>query len=242
MILGVLLGRKRYSFRKVIFVLVIVIGVTLFVFKDKYTENDGEDPLLGNILIATSLLMDGLCGATEDRMRSVGKPAPLNFMMYMNFWSSIFMLIGIVVFGEGPKVFAFITKHPEILQYFGIAVVVASFGQIFISSMISNFGPLALSLTTTTRKFFSVCLSVIIFGNQITYRQWGAAVLIFATLIVDALLNKSKKVVVVEEPEISKGSDIRQTSSEEKDKDLNEAITADAIGTPTEGSTIDTRC
>ncbi|XP_037050980.1 solute carrier family 35 member B1 homolog isoform X2 [Bradysia coprophila] len=193
MILGVLIGRKRYSCRKVIFVLTIVMGVMLFIFKDEYTEKDGENPLLGNILIAISLLMDGLCGATEDRMRSVNKPAPLNFMMYMNFWSSIFLLTGVVVFGEGPKVYAFVLKHPEILKFFGIAVVVASFGQIFISSMISNFGPLALSLTTTTRKFFSVCLSVIIFGNHLTYRQWGAASLIFGALIVDALINKPKK-------------------------------------------------
>ncbi len=175
------------------------MGVMLFIFDDNYTEKDGDDALLGNILIAASLLMDGMCAATEDRMRSVSKPAPLNFMIYMNLWSSIFFLIGIVVFGEGPKVYAFITKHPDILQYFGIALVVASFGQIFISSMVTDFGPLALSLTTTTRKFFSVCLSVLIFGHHLTYRQWGAACLIFAALIVDTLVNKPKEVAVVEE-------------------------------------------
>lgn len=210
MILGVLIGRKRYSWRKVGFVLAIVMGVLLFVFKDEYTERDGEDPLLGNILIGTSLLMDGLCGATEDRMRSEAKPTPLNFMMYMNFWSSIFLLIGILIFGEGPKVYAFVGKHPEILQYFGIAVLVASCGQIFISSMVSNFGPLALSLTTTTRKFFSVCLSVIIFGNQLTYRQWGAACLIFGVLIVDAILNKPK---TQEKAEVSNEVEVPQAIS-----------------------------
>ncbi len=222
MILGVLLGRKKYGWRKVLFVLTIVIGVMLFVFKDEYTEKDGEDPLLGNILIATSLLMDGLCGATEDRMRSVSKPAPLNFMMYMNFWSSIFLLIGIAVFGEGPKVFTFVTKHPEILQYFGIAVLVASFGQIFISSMISNFGPLALSLTTTTRKFFSVCLSVMIFGNHLTYRQWGAASIIFGALIVDAVMNKPRQNVVTE-PVVAISEMVDEPiTSEERNADENE--------------------
>lgn len=218
MILGVLLGRKKYSYRKVIFVLTIVMGVMLFIFKDEYTEKDGEDPLRGNILIATSLLMDGLCGATEDRMRSVAKPAPLNFMMFMNFWSSIFLLIGIAVFGEGPKVYEFITKHPEILKYFGIAVVVASCGQIFISSMVSNFGPLALSLTTTTRKFFSVCLSVIIFGNHLTYRQWGAASLIFCALIVDAYMSKKQPKAVVE----SDNSDVPQIGETLNEENLND--------------------
>lgn len=202
MILGVLLGRKRYTFRKVLFVLTIVSGVILFIFKDKYDKKDGEDPLRGNILIAISLLMDGLCGATEDRMRSVSKPSPLNFMIYLNLWSSIFLVIGIVIFGEGPKFLEFVTKHPEILKYFGMAVVVASLGQIFISSMMSNFGPLALSLTTTTRKFFSVCLSVVVHGNILSYRQWGAACIIFGALFLDAFLNKPKK-IVEEEPERS---------------------------------------
>ncbi|KAG4069942.1 hypothetical protein HA402_015166 [Bradysia odoriphaga] len=223
MILGVLIGRKRYSCRKVIFVLTIVMGVMLFIFKDEYTEKDGENPLLGNILIAISLLMDGLCGATEDRMRSVNKPAPLNFMMYMNFWSSIFLLTGVVVFGEGPKVYAFVLKHPEILKFFGVAVVVASFGQIFISSMISNFGPLALSLTTTTRKFFSVCLSVIIFGNHLTYRQWGAASLIFGALIVDALINKPKKNDDADTlPSVTEITEITRTESEKNKNDEKE--------------------
>lgn len=214
MILGVLCGRKRYTISKVIFVLVIVLGVTLFVFKDKYDHKDGEDPLRGNILIGISLLMDGLCGATEDRMRSAGKPAPLNFMIFMNLWSSMFLIVGIVVFGEGPKFFEFVTKHPEILKYFGIAVLVASFGQIFISSMMSNFGPLALSLTTTTRKFFSVIISVIIFGNMLSYRQWGAASIIFGALFLNALFNK-KNVKV--EPLTS---EIPQTAKEEMEVEM----------------------
>lgn len=220
MIFGVLLGRKRYTYRKVLFVLSIVMGVLLFVFKDKYDEKDGEDPLLGNLLIATSLLMDGFCGATEDRMRSVSKPAPLNFMMFMNFWASIFLLIGIAVFGEGPKVVVFVTKHPEILTYFGIAVVVASIGQIFISSMISNFGPLALSLTTTTRKFFSMCLSVVVFGNQLSYRQWGAASLIFVALFLDVLLNKKKveKKEIPEEDCEQETAIVENTNTEENEK------------------------
>lgn len=216
------------------------MGVMLFIFKDEYTEKDGEDPLLGNVLIATSLLMDGLCGATEDRMRSVARPAPLNFMMYMNFWSSIFLLVGIVVFGEGPKVFAFVTRHPEILQYFGIAVVVASFGQIFISSMVSNFGPLALSLTTTTRKFFSVCLSVMIFGNQLSYRQWGAASLIFGALIVDALLNKPKPKVVIE-TEISDVPEIPETTIEKKNVEREQEIPQSSCQ-KMEVWAIDTKC
>lgn len=194
MVLGVLFGRKTYTFRKVIFVMLIVAGVMLFIFKDKYDEKDGEDPWLGNTLIGISLLMDGFCGASEDRMRSVSKPTPLNFMHFVNVWSSGILVIGVVVFGEVPKFIDFVTKHPEILKFLAMAVLVGACGQIFISSMVSNFGPLPLSIVTTTRKFFSVFLSVILFGNTLSVRQWLAAGLIFGALFLDALFNKKTKI------------------------------------------------
>ncbi len=199
MILGVLLSGKRYSYRKVAFVLTIVAGVIVFmIFKDEKSENDDENLLLGNILIATSLLMDGLCGAAQDRMRSVEKPSPLNFMIYMNLWSLIYLLLGIITFGEGPKFVEFVTKHPEIVQYLVVAVLVTSVGQIFISAIITDFGSLVLTLTTTTRKIFSVCLSVIIFGNHLSYWQWGAACLIFGALLIEALSNTTQPSDVLE--------------------------------------------
>lgn len=195
MLLGVLIGRKKYTVRKVILVLLIVCGVAMFIFKENYTEKDGENPLLGNSLIATSLLFDGLCGATEDRMRSIAKPTAFNFMHYLSLWSTGFHIFGVVVFGEGPKFIAFTTRHPDIIKYFIGAVLVGALGQIFISSMVSNFGALPLSITTTTRKFFSVFLSVLIYNNTLSFRQWCATAIIFGALFVDAILNKKMSVV-----------------------------------------------
>jgi drug/metabolite transporter (DMT)-like permease len=127
-------------------------------------------------------------------MRSISKPSPLNFMHFVNLWSSGILIIGVIAFGEGPKFVDFVTKHPEILQYLGLAVIVGACGQIFISSMVSNFGPLPLSIVTTTRKFFSVFLSVILFGNTLSSRQWLAAGLIFGALFLDAIINKKSRI------------------------------------------------
>jgi UDP-galactose transporter B1 len=40
MILGVLLGRKRYPISKYLFVLLIVVGVGIFMFKDSKSDNN----------------------------------------------------------------------------------------------------------------------------------------------------------------------------------------------------------
>ena len=47
MILGVLLGRKRYPLLKYLFVLLIVIGVALFIYKDGKTTAKEGDSIIG---------------------------------------------------------------------------------------------------------------------------------------------------------------------------------------------------
>lgn len=56
--------------------------------------------------------------------------------------------------------------------------------------MVANFGPLACSVVTTTRKFFTVLCSVILFGNVLIPRQWLGAVLVFAGLFADMFYGK----------------------------------------------------
>lgn len=218
MIFGYLLGRKTYSLQKIVFVLLIVAGVILFIYKNKYDEKDGEDPLLGNSLIAISLLMDGFEGASQDRMRQASKPTALNLMYYLNFWSSGILLIGILAFGETSKFIDFVSRYPEILQFFGLSVLVGAVGQYFRSLLIADFGPLPFSIASTVRKFFSVLFSVVLFGNSLSLRQICAAGLIFGVLFLDAILNKGpKKIKIIDEDD---ATTVKLTEINDKTVDL----------------------
>ena len=42
-----------------------------------------------------------------------------------------------------------------------------------------SFGPLTCSIITTTRKFFTILGSVLLFGNVITSMQWVGTLLVF---------------------------------------------------------------
>ena len=53
--------------------------------------------------------------------------------------------------------------------------------QMFIFLTVTEFGPLPCSIMTTTRKFFTVLASVILFGNVMSGRQWIGTVLVCAT-------------------------------------------------------------
>lgn len=66
MILGVILGKKSYALQKYLFVLMIVVGVVLFMYKDKSGGMQSESTFgLGEILLILSLIMDGLTAAIQ---------------------------------------------------------------------------------------------------------------------------------------------------------------------------------
>ncbi|XP_070494650.1 solute carrier family 35 member B1 homolog [Chironomus tepperi] len=202
MLLGVLIGRKTYTMYKYIFVTIVVIGVALFTFKTKYDKKDGEDPILGIIFIGVSLLMDGFLGAFEDRMRSVKKPTPLNLMFYLNSWNSLYAIAYLATTNEGVEFVQFCYRHPIVIRDLSVVVFFGIFGQFCITSMISYYGALPLSITTTIRKFVTVLLSVMIFNNVLTTRQWVAASIIFIALFLDGHFSrkgKKKSKEVIEE-------------------------------------------
>lgn len=197
MILGVLIGRKVYPLRKYLFVLMIVVGVALFMYKDKAGKaaaEAGSGIGLGEILLLVSLACDGITGAVQERMKAEHSTRSGHMMKAMNLWSMIFLGVALVLTGEGLEFIGFISRHPGVIWQILSFCVASAFGQFFIFMCVSDFGPLPCSIITTTRKFFTVLASVIFFGNELMSRQWLGVLLVFAGLFLDGVFGKKKQV------------------------------------------------
>ncbi|XP_068633275.1 solute carrier family 35 member B1 homolog [Battus philenor] len=194
MILGVLIGSKTYPVKKYFFVFLIVVGVALFMYKDheKNISKDSQGIGVGEILLLLSLTMDGLTGAVQERIKSESSPTAYAMMLNTNWWSTIISLIGVLVTGEIFKFITFVAQYPEMLLYLSGFVLMGALGQLFIFYMVAEFGPLPCSVVTTTRKFFTVLTSVIVFGNVLLTRQWIGAILVFSGLFLDIIYSKGK--------------------------------------------------
>ncbi|ETN59885.1 solute carrier family 35 member B1 [Anopheles darlingi] len=192
MLLGVLVGRKSYSIQKYLFVLLIVIGVVLFMFKDGKPNTGAplEHEGLGQLLLVLSLAMDGLTGAIQERMRAHSAPSAQYMMLAMNGWSSLFVSCGLLLSGEGKDFIMFASRHPQLFTHLSLLAITGALGQLFIFMMVSSFGALACSVVTTTRKFFTVLFSVLFFGNTLSGRQWVGALLVFTGLFADMFYGK----------------------------------------------------
>jgi len=191
MILGVLLARKRYPLMKYICVLFIVAGVALFFYKDKKgqaTESTGY----GELLLLLSLTLDGMTGASQDRMRGSYRTQAHNMMFNVNKFSILLLGVMILLTGEIFSFVGFVTRYPYVIWNMMLFSLTSALGQNFIFSTVANFGPLTCSVVTTTRKFFTILFSILFFGNPITNRQSFAVVLVFVGLGLDAKYGKTR--------------------------------------------------
>ncbi|GAV01230.1 hypothetical protein RvY_11971 [Ramazzottius varieornatus] len=194
MVFGALFAHKRYSFRKYLFTLMIVVGVAIFFYEAGKGHSKQEIKAIGygEALLVFSLLMDGVTGATQDRMRSNHKTQANSMMMWMNIFSSIILLAYISVTGEIVEVGDFINKYPYVLEHLLTFSLCSAVGQYFIFATVADFGPLPCSIITTTRKFFTILFSVIFYSNPMSGPQWLATCLVFAGLVCDTKYGKSK--------------------------------------------------
>ncbi|KAL7673211.1 hypothetical protein ACOME3_008079 [Neoechinorhynchus agilis] len=190
MVLGVLFARKRYPLRRYICIFTIVIGVTMFMYDKNRTHKTSETHLVGYLLIGLSLFFDGMTGAIQDMMRSKIKIDAFELMSHMNAWSVIWSSLGVIFFGEISGFVIFMSKHPRIILNLLLLCASGSSGQIFIFFTVQWFGPLVCSVFTTTRKFFTILFSVILFGNTLSVQQWIGATLVFSGLLADNLSKK----------------------------------------------------
>ncbi|XP_036735696.1 solute carrier family 35 member B1 isoform X2 [Manis pentadactyla] len=194
MLLGVTLLKKKYPMAKYLCVLLIVAGVALFMYKPKKVVGMEEHTVgYGELLLLLSLTLDGLTGVSQDHMRAHYQTGSNHMMLNINLWSTLLLGAGILFTGELWEFLSFAERYPTIIYNILLFGLTSALGQSFIFMTVVYFGPLTCSIITTTRKFFTILASVILFANPISSMQWVGTVLVFLGLGLDAKFGKGAK-------------------------------------------------
>lgn len=194
MLLGVTLLKKKYPLAKYLCVLLIVAGVALFMYKPKKVVGMEEHTVgYGELLLLLSLTLDGLTGVSQDHMRAHYQTGSNHMMLNINLWSTLLLGAGILFTGELWEFLSFAERYPGIIYNILLFGLTSALGQSFIFMTVVYFGPLTCSIITTTRKFFTILASVILFANPISPVQWVGTVLVFLGLGLDAKFGKGAK-------------------------------------------------
>jgi len=163
-------------------------------YKDgNVSKKQAESQLsVGELLLLLSLTMDGLTSAVQERMRAEHNSKSGHMMLNMNLWSVIFGSLVTLMTGELFEFIHFLQRYPFTIWHIVIFSITGAFGQYFIFLTVAEFGPLPCSIITTTRKFFTVLGSILIFGNNLSPRQWISTFVVFSGLFLDAIYGKDK--------------------------------------------------
>mmetsp|Transcript_78450 Transcript_78450/g.227727 ORF Transcript_78450/g.227727 Transcript_78450/m.227727 type:complete len:391 (-) Transcript_78450:34-1206(-) len=178
---SLILGGAKYSVREYLQVAAI-IGGTAIVSMGKKKGAGAASSTMGVVYIVLSLVLDGVTAGFQKRLKTetakVGvKPKPYDFM----FWTNLFMCLTAIVIagvlGEVNSGTAFLMANPEIFSNIIKFAICSAVGQSFIFYTIANFDPLVLSTVTTTRKIFSVLLSIFLKGHSLSAMGWSGITL-----------------------------------------------------------------
>jgi len=175
---------------------IITLGIVIFNLTQDKKKGHGEDKessLLGIVIILGSLFCDGLIGTKQGEIKKKYNPSAWDQMESLNKWAGLICLVASIV---TTQIFGFITfliKYPAVINDLLLLALLGTFGQVFIFYTIFNFSPLILSIVTTTRKFFTVLASIVIYSHPINEWQWLSIALVFIGVFVEMLSGDKKK-------------------------------------------------
>lgn len=164
------------------------------------SEDEGDSPY-GLALLGLSLFMDGVMAACQSLLKQKGgppaegarakrryrPPSAMETMLYINLYATLLLLaashgVGQLerglsqTFGDGDG------NRLALLLQLNLS---ASLGQVFIFLTIHHFSPITCTTITTTRKFFTILLSVRRFGHVLSAAQWAGVAMVFGGLYLE---------------------------------------------------------
>ncbi|KAJ1419191.1 UAA transporter [Ochromonadaceae sp. CCMP2298] len=180
MIGSLLLGGATYTMREYASVAAIIAGTCIVSMGKK--KSAAASSTMGLAFIAMSLICDGLTGGLQKRLKVQSKemglkPKPYDLMFWTNFFMAITAAIVALFMGEITTGFSYCLANPVIMNKIVKFAVCSAVGQSFIFYTIANFDPLVCTTVTTTRKVFSVLLSIFLNGHAMSAQGWGGIAL-----------------------------------------------------------------
>lgn len=196
MIGSLLFGGAQYTLREYLSVAAIILG-TVIVSLGKKSSGPASSAL-GLAFIGLSLACDGIVGGMQSRIKAESKKRGVSAKPYdFMFWTNLFMMLTAAVvgvfFGEFQTGIKFCTENPVILEKILKFAVCSAIGQSFIFYTIANFDPLVCTTVTTTRKVFSVLLSIFINGHVLSPQGWGGLALASVGILAELMDKSSNK-------------------------------------------------
>lgn len=192
MLMGKFMNNKSYEAYEYVSGALVGFGLYLFIDsteKIDFSTNVFGDPenikgaMCGVVLLLLFLFFDSFTGQWQTRMFLLNpKMSPLQMMLIMNLFSTIFSFITLVHQEELYPSLSFIYRHPHITFHLLLFAVCSTVGQLCIFYTVKHFGAVVFSIIMSLRILFSTLLSCFVYNHPITEMAFvGIALVCLAT-------------------------------------------------------------
>ncbi|KAF5830184.1 UDP galactose transporter-like protein [Dunaliella salina] len=193
MIWGTIYMNKQYKPMDYILALTITAGCTIFVLNGPVASRtvvDTTDPgylLIGAALMVVYLAVDGLTSTWQDSMFHTHKMSVCHQVMYTTAFSTSISFMGTVGTNQLIPSFMFLMRNPDALWYILALCASSAAMQVIISYTIKRYGSLAFATVMTTRQFFSILVSSLVFWTPLMKGQWLGVSIVFGAMYLKLL-------------------------------------------------------
>lgn len=196
MVMSIWIERKQYAAQEWLAAGCITLGIVIFNLSRLSDKgSDTTDSWHGIVLLLISLGMDGFLGSCQGLLKrrdvkgnQQRPPTAMETMLYVNLYALLWLIPMAWYSGEWTDGIA---RLDEIKEGMVLLNAAAASGQVFIFLTLTWFTPLVCTTITTTRKFFTILLSVLHFGHVFSATQWTAIGLVFGGLYT-GIVHKAK--------------------------------------------------
>lgn len=142
-----------------------------------------------------SIIADALFSDNQAYAKVYFKPSSNHLFTSTSFFAFIYVFIFSLLKGELVSQFTFCINHPSVITDVLVMSVLQVVGQISIYYVILNFKQHIFPLISTTRKVFTVLLSILFYGHVLNGGQWLAILFVFGGLAYELFeeLHEKKK-------------------------------------------------
>lgn len=161
-----------------------------------------------------------------DGLIALRAPNAVETMLYVNAYALVYLIPltiinkqmqeGLAMLHIGTSSSSGVMEHEHdtaiLIQGLIMLNMAAAIGQIFIFLTITWYSSLVCTTITTTRKFFTILLSIVYFGHHFTSAQWFSTVLVFTGLYL-GILGQNVNTAPLPSDEPTADQSLRQSTS-----------------------------
>eukprot|EP00210_Caulerpa_lentillifera_P005809 g5555.t1 len=197
-----IISRKTYTFGEYLEAFLVALGCAVFLLTGEISSS-GVPGLpsnkmhfvwfMGGGILVMYLAVDGFTSTWQDRLFNGYQMGVANQVLYTTMCSIILSLAGLVFTNKLTPALEFVRTYPESWWWILGISLASAIVQFLVTHTIKEYGALIFATVMTTRQWFSILLSCLIFAHPLSMGQWLGTVLVFGVLYRRFFAKKKKQ-------------------------------------------------